>query len=362
MKSLVYFFLENMALIIAFMFITLKAKNFVVKSMTSLWFWLSPFVAGFLSMSVMINGFVYEGMRLDLREVPIFIISYLGGWKVGLLAIIIPSLYRASLMGPTVMEGILQGILLPAVIGSLFYRKNHTILYPFINFRHMLVGISTYELLKSIFILSTTPIPVHIVIVFALFSALVVSVITLMLNDDTQNIKLRKQLEFHSNHDPLTTLPNMRKFNHEVQLLIENKIPYAIAMVDVDYFKEFNDNHGHLNGDHVLQNIGNLLTKSCRGTDIVARYGGEEFIICFSNVSEMGDLSEAAERLRKIVENHSFSVEGKMLDVQVTISIGISFSVEGKALKQVIKEADEALYLSKERGRNCVSYYESSFS
>ena len=125
MESLLFFFLENMALIIALMYLALKVKELWFSEMKEAprLFWFAFLFISFLTFSVMYNPFVYEGMRLDLREVPLYFIAFLGGWKLGVVSIIFPTFFRIYLGGPTVVEGILQSILLPVLIGSLFHLK-----------------------------------------------------------------------------------------------------------------------------------------------------------------------------------------------------------------------------------------------
>ncbi len=124
-------------------------------------------------------------------------------------------------------------------------------------------------------------------------------------------------------------------------------------MVDVDYFKKFNDNYGHIIGDYVLQKIGNILNIKSRKADIVCRYGGEEFLLAMPGMS-LKELLDRAEILRKIVENQKFIFNDKLLN-NVTISLGVSvYPDHSRELQDLINIADEALYRAKAAGRNCV--------
>ncbi|MCJ1909740.1 GGDEF domain-containing protein [Planococcus ruber] len=361
MNDLLFFFLENMALIIALMYLALKLKETLLvewKSSTQ-FLWLSSAFFSFLSFSVMHNPFIHEGMRLDLREVPIFFISYIGGWPFGILSAIVPGIFRASLGGPTVVEGILQSLILPIIIGALFREKvpfNH--LFIIINIKRMLTGFVVFEFIKSIWMIATTPATLFIVAAMFFFAGIAVLAMSLILNGENRNLILRRELEFYSNQDPMTHLPNIRFFKNKVGAFVDDKQPLSIAMVDVDYFKVYNDTHGHQKGDQVLRTIGQLLIDSTSDSDVVARYGGEEFIICFTGEADPEKIFAMADKVRQNIESHRFEGEELQPGGIVSVSVGLSFSDGTRSLDQLTKEADKALYQSKNKGRNCVTLYE----
>jgi diguanylate cyclase (GGDEF)-like protein len=126
--------------------------------------------------------------------------------------------------------------------------------------------------------------------------------------------------------------------------------PLSLAMVDVDFFKKVNDEHGHRAGDQVLQNLAELLKKATRLSDIAARYGGEEFALVLPCVEEQ-DMRPFGERLRKDVEAYDFN------GIRVTISVGVVYFDGGRAdfnMENFIETADNALYRAKNNGRNRV--------
>ena len=154
--------------------------------------------------------------------------------------------------------------------------------------------------------------------------------------------------------DPLTEAFNRRYFDMRIDEEMKRSIRYgavfALSIIDIDHFKSINDTYGHQVGDVVLKEIVMIVKANTRETDIVARYGGEEFAILYPNTSKTGVLTHV-ERLRKAVENHKFLD----IDRQITISIGVSDSAGKKDYKEVIKEADNNLYIAKNSGRNkCV--------
>ncbi|WP_019416218.1 diguanylate cyclase [Paenisporosarcina sp. TG20] len=360
MESMVFFFLENMALIIALMFLALKGKELLLLNIKSpfMWLWLSSFFIGFLTFSVMYNSLDYEGMHLDLREVPLYFISYVGGWKLGIISSIFPSFYRFHLGGPTALHGILLSILLPVLIGALFHNKktfNPTL--NIISIKRMMIGLVIFEIIKSFLMIWTTPATLSITIAMFFFAFIAVLAMGLMLNDAHQNIISRRELEYQSNRDSMTNLPNIRYFNRKVENLIYQKKPIAISMFDIDYFKSYNDTHGHQKGDLLLRTLGQLLTDSVSKEDFIARYGGDEFIICFSNVSNPEDVTNATNLFLKNVEEYNFEGEETQPGGKLTISMGVSFSSENQTLEQIIEETDSALYHSKKHGRNQITIY-----
>jgi diguanylate cyclase len=125
LHDMFFYFLENMALIIALMFLIIKLKNYIIQKTgkISVFLWSIPFIFSWISFSVMYHPFIYQGIRLDLRAAPLFFVSYVAGWKVGLISAILPIIYRFYLGGPTVIEGVTQAILLPVIIGALYHRK-----------------------------------------------------------------------------------------------------------------------------------------------------------------------------------------------------------------------------------------------
>ena len=128
------------------------------------------------------------------------------------------------------------------------------------------------------------------------------------------------------------------------------KHPLSLAMIDIDNFKRVNDEHGHLMGDEVLKEVALVLKKSTRLEDIVARYGGEEFVIVMPH-TPVENMRKTGERLRAEIEQMEIS------GVRITISVGIGH-FDGKDMdfdhRDLIRRADEALYLAKKRGRNRV--------
>ena len=145
-----------------------------------------------------------------------------------------------------------------------------------------------------------------------------------------------------------------KTLEEELERARRYKATFSLVMFDIDHFKQFNDAYGHLQGDRIIRDISKLLMKSIRQVDFPARYGGEEFAVILPAVDIKGALV-VAERLRRKVEQFAFPGEAEPL--HVTISIGVTeFDAEANcASSEIVREADRALYQSKERGRNRVT-------
>ena len=147
-----------------------------------------------------------------------------------------------------------------------------------------------------------------------------------------------------------------KNLDEELERARRYKSTFSLVMFDIDHFKKFNDTYGHLQGDRIIREIAKLLWKSIRNVDFAARYGGEEFAVILPSVDVKGALI-VAERLRKRVETFGFPSSDGGASLHVTISVGVTeFDPESAyAPSEIIREADRALYKSKENGRNKVT-------
>ena len=155
--------------------------------------------------------------------------------------------------------------------------------------------------------------------------------------------------------DPLTGLGNRRQVERELPRLLAHSArkgePLALAMLDLDHFKQVNDRFGHAVGDAVLMATADLFRARVRGGDLIARMGGEEFLIVFAHAS-LEWAREACERLRLAIEGHDWAQVAPGL--QVTISIGLCLASAQRDGTQLLEQADLALYQAKNEGRNRV--------
>lgn len=171
--------------------------------------------------------------------------------------------------------------------------------------------------------------------------------------------KNRQLLEL-ANRDGLTRLYNHRYFHEQLSkdfLRAERYHEFlSCVLLDIDYFKKFNDTYGHQLGDIILSSLGGLIIDSIRGGDLGARYGGEEFGLILLHADGPRAL-QAAERFRQAVEKHEVHENDEIL--RVTISAGVATFPDERIhnSKELVKCADEALYRAKENGRNCVESF-----
>ncbi len=172
----------------------------------------------------------------------------------------------------------------------------------------------------------------------------------------------RKHLKDLSIRDQLTGLFNRRYmeefFAQELARSKRKSTPFSVLMIDIDFFKKFNDTFGHEAGDAVLHGIGAFLKKQLRLSDIICRFGGEEFIVLLPEAS-IEFAHKRADQLREDVKNLHISYENAQLP-EINISIGLAaFPIHGNAIDEIIKAADEALYEAKAQGRDrvCVAVH-----
>ncbi len=158
--------------------------------------------------------------------------------------------------------------------------------------------------------------------------------------------------------DGLTKINNRNAFDTKIDEMFhtfeKEKEKFSFIIIDIDFFKKFNDKYGHLVGDEVLKVVASALFKNVKGNDFVARYGGEEFVIIFPETS-LQNATIISDVIRKKIEHKKNTImqTGKELD-QITISIGVSEVRKGDNVETLIERADNALYLAKDSGRNNV--------
>ena len=180
---------------------------------------------------------------------------------------------------------------------------------------------------------------------------------------ESNKIDVIKKINFmysHTKHlsvtDPLTGLYNRRHFDNMIEREFLRAQRYSndlsIALIDVDFFKKVNDTYGHLCGDYVLKEVAYLTLQTFRKTDMVFRYGGEEILVILTE-TPLEKAIIPLERLRKSIENYTFSYDNN--NIRVTVSIGVESLNENIGhFEELIDNADKALYYAKENGRNKV--------
>ncbi|WP_234008645.1 GGDEF domain-containing protein [Serratia sp. MYb239] len=171
-----------------------------------------------------------------------------------------------------------------------------------------------------------------------------------------ENQLLISRLETLALQDPLTGLANRRALESHLASLCAVQVPFALIMVDVDYFKHYNDRYGHQAGDACLTDVAALLAAAVRTPeDLVARYGGEEFTLVLAHANAE-QAAQVAERIRARIEQAALPHAASAVSRLVTVSLGIAASAGRLTPPQMIAEADEALYRAKQAGRDRWSY------
>lgn len=161
------------------------------------------------------------------------------------------------------------------------------------------------------------------------------------------------KIEEQAQIDPLTKTYNRHYFYEELQTEMLSSVrynyPLSLILLDIDFFKKINDTFGHDEGDRVLTEIASLMQKNIRQEDTLCRFGGEEFVIITPFI-ESEKVKDFSEKLRLEVQNYDFGNVGT-----VTISLGIATQKQDDTYTTLFKRADQALYTSKNNGRNCVT-------
>lgn len=177
-----------------------------------------------------------------------------------------------------------------------------------------------------------------------------------------ERAKLFEEISQLAITDDLTGLYNSRHLKRVLGEESKRSIRYgrsfSFIMLDIDYFKIYNDRHGHLRGDEVLRTLAGLLLQNTRDVDMVFRYGGEEFSVIIPEVSKQ-EAFTMAERIRRVVQDHVFPFEEEQPGGNLTVSMGIAgFPEDAEESEQLIDNADRALYRAKLGGRNRVCVYD----
>ncbi|QOC23528.1 PAS domain S-box protein [Wenzhouxiangella sp. AB-CW3] len=178
-----------------------------------------------------------------------------------------------------------------------------------------------------------------------------------LLSDVFEKMRLEQELTRSSQTDPLTGLFNRRYLLAWLRQVIERYrsegVPFALALLDIDHFKQFNDSHGHLAGDAVLESMARVVDGASRGNDVVGRYGGEEFVIVLDEIEASAAVT-TMERVLDAIRQHRFEVDGKTYSI--TASSGLvaagEFQSDQIDTDALIGQADRRLYRAKAGGRD----------
>lgn len=173
-----------------------------------------------------------------------------------------------------------------------------------------------------------------------------------------QLLDMQKELQDLSFKDGLTGVANRRMFDSVLEIewnnAKRNQQPLSLIMLDIDYFKQYNDLYGHIQGDDCLKRVAKTLSSSAtRSKDFIARFGGEEFVLVLPETDEKA-AKKVAERCRKLIFKEQIPHESSLVSHVLTISIGVASIIpshDDEALA-FVEEVDRRLYLAKQKGRN----------
>ncbi|GAB2547499.1 GGDEF domain-containing protein [Rhodanobacter koreensis] len=173
-------------------------------------------------------------------------------------------------------------------------------------------------------------------------------------------IDMQKELEELSFKDGLTGVANRRRFDAIMELewanARRNKQPLSLVMLDIDYFKQYNDHYGHLEGDQCLKQVARTLGMAAtRARDFVARFGGEEFVLVLPETDENAAM-KLAERCRELIANEQIAHLRSGIGAVLTVSMGVGTMIpaHGDELLPFVETVDKRLYQAKQRGRNTI--------
>lgn len=295
--------------------------------------------------------FLSNGHRVDLRIVPILLLGIFHGWRYVIPVVIITSLYRLGLGGPTAVQGVLFGIILPSFISMIAYywrdRKDiSALLLAAITFSWAAADLLSAKV--RLFM----PGGIALMHLGSLLSAFLIMYFFALTG--RRHLDALKKLKFFAERDPLTGLYNMRKFDEKLELFSAEEKRMFIAMIDVDRFKVINDTLGHQAGDAAIQNVGKVLLDHCKKDMFIARYGGDEFIL-FMAAERLLSVRQELDSIRKAIKEMPAIPTGSgMAPITLSLSIGVAELPNLNRLKETIEEADKQLYLAKKLGRDRV--------
>ncbi|QGW23001.1 diguanylate cyclase [Stutzerimonas degradans] len=175
---------------------------------------------------------------------------------------------------------------------------------------------------------------------------------------EQQLLQLQKQLEELSYQDGLTGVANRRMFDNRLQMewsnAQRNRLPLSLILLDIDYFKQYNDHYGHVRGDDCLKSVGQALSGAAvRPRDLLARYGGEEFVLLLPETDAQA-AAQVAERCRQLIRGQNIQHAHSQVAPLLTISLGVGTLIPGPLdqPQAFLERVDRLLYKAKHQGRN----------
>lgn len=333
-------------------YIISKLFYFELKKYNSLKYILLGVIAGITGYFLMYVGVVVDKslFRLDLRHLPLILLAYYNARKSLIIAavIIIGSRFSFEINIFSFIT-ILHTCLL--VIGLIWVNKKikkSVFLQIFLLNCISLILTTLILLFKFGWTFSFLNISFTV-----WFIGMIVGGLSGVLANDFEQINKKvKEYKYFAEIDFLTGLLNRRTWEMKTNENNQKSDNYTIIILDLDYFKSVNDTYGHDIGDLVLKESSEILRRVCHPEHVIARLGGEEFIISLGNLSSK-EAKIVAENIRASVEKNKFITSDKKV-IRITTSVGMAHVTNTTSLMIALKQADNALYLAKESGRNNV--------
>ena len=317
--------------------------------------WMGLFFVYWVISVIAFNKFKDEGPNLDKHFKPVAILLILEGVLWGaMLYVTLGYDLKTDTWTAIFFVGIVS-VILPTYIT---YPKGfHLVLLGIVLSAPIAIASTAYRAeLKADMIVALLMYLIAIGFLVRPISARVVEAIRLELVNSALNRQLQESLEalsHQANTDALTGKMNRRALNNALAELIvkgeRRKTVFSLLMMDIDFFKAINDNHGHDVGDKALQHVANRISSQLREGDLCARYGGEEFVVLLPNTAT-DEAMQVAERIRAEVESSPLNLPKQ----PITLSIGVATYQPGMDAEKLLKAADKEVYRAKESGRNQV--------
>ena len=185
-----------------------------------------------------------------------------------------------------------------------------------------------------------------------------------VIRDITDRKQAEAHIQFLAHHDTLTHLPNRALLLDRIQVMLaaarRNETEVGIMFIDLDNFKTINDSLGHYAGDELLKRVASRVQSCLRGVDLVGRLGGDEFLVVLADLTYAEDIAPVAEKIGVAI-SEPFSLEGQVLSVSASIGVSV-FPRDGETPDSLIRNADAAMYLAKEHGRNNWQFFQPSLN
>lgn len=292
-----------------------------------------------------LTGVLYWTRVLPRRLLEVLLCAGIGG---GLLLKLVHAVYLLPLGEPFGREIAEFALWIPTYFGLMFLwfgiRAGRRVAFAFLML-FALVGVPG-RMLGS----GSNAEGLYVLGMLYLASAAFLLVLHVLGRTMTRGDEERRGLEHLTMIDDLTGIANRRalgmKLGNEIARVRRYGGDFSVLLLDVDHFKQINDQHGHQAGDGVLRELARLLERECRDVDTVGRWGGEEFMAILPE-AHREQAATLATRLRQAIGAHHFRGS-----VAITASVGVAWFKHGDSMDGIVKRADDALYLAKERGRN----------